>query len=266
MMTKMAWGQSQSGTVPNVEGIDYEAYSLKKLNIMLPSTTFTSLVFKPETYDGSFSPEDLGVHNVTPGGWTFTTAPESVDWSINAKVGRVDIFGTNRPPVVSGTKGMRDLSLSNSLIEGFSRNKTVEFKIQQLEELMNYSLNTKAGYVNVPVYQVKANDKAYGNLDGGYFVLSDVSVKEKMRDLRGNTTRAYVDVKFIQVPSYQVDSGRDQASSAINTGVRSASAQANQGVGITVPSSGPNSVGAKAASLRLGGQSFTASALKRSLL
>jgi hypothetical protein len=142
----------------------------------------------------------------------------------------------------------------------------VEFKIQQLEELMNYSLNTKAGYVNVPVYQVKANDKAYGNLDGGYFVLSDVSVKEKMRDLRGNTTRAYVDVKLIQVPSYQVDSGRDQASEAINTGVRSASAQANQGVGTTVPSSGPNSVGAKAASLRLGGQSFTASALKRSLL
>jgi hypothetical protein len=130
---------------------------------------------------------------------------------------------------------MRDLSLGDALIEGFSRNKTVEYKIQQLESLMNYSLNTQAGFVNVPVYQVKASDKVYGagegSSDGGYFIMTSVEVKEMMRDLRGNSTRAKVDVSFVQVPAYQVDSGRDQASSKTPGGLQQPVADVvNQGV------------------------------------
>jgi len=104
---------------------------------------------------------------------------------------------------------MRDLSLGNALVEGFVRNVMVEDKVAALEALMNYQLNASDGFVNVPVYQVKANDKAYGN---GYFIIKDVKVKEAMRDLKGNTTRAYVDVSLMEVPSYQVNSGRDLAS------------------------------------------------------
>jgi len=33
-----------------------------------------------------------------------------------------------------------------------------------------------------------------------------------MRDLRGDATRAYVDISFMEVPEYQVNSGRDLAS------------------------------------------------------
>ena len=143
-------------------------------------------------------------------GWTFICAPEDISWDTSNAVQRVGIFGTNNPPVVSGSRGMRDLTLGNALVEGFIRNVTVENKILALEKLLNYNLNASDGYVSVPVYQVWANQKAYGN--SGYFILKDVKVTESMRDLTGNATRAKVDVSFIEVPAYQVNSGRDLAS------------------------------------------------------
>jgi hypothetical protein len=124
------------------------------------------------------------------------------------------MFGTNNPPVVAGTKGMRNLSIGNAVVEGFTRGVTVEYKVEALEQLMNYSLNTSDGFVSIPVYQFWANKKQYGGAspeEGGYFLIKDVKVTEKLRDLKGYTTRATVDISLIQVPKYQVNSGRDQA-------------------------------------------------------
>jgi hypothetical protein len=147
--------------------------------------------------------------------WKFIVSPENIDWSTSADVNRIPIFGSNQSPVVVGAKSMRDLELGNAMVEGFTRGVTVEGKVQALEDLLNYSLNTSKGFVNVPVYQITANDKQYGSgkdaYDGGYFVIKEVRVKETMRDFRGNTTRAFVDVSFTQIPPYQVDGGRDQA-------------------------------------------------------
>ena len=143
------------------------------------------------------------------GGWTFITAPEDVSWDVANQANRVDMFGTNNPPVVAGTRGMRDLTLGNSLVEGFVRGVTVEGKIAALEDLMNYKLNQTDGFVSVPVYQVWANEKAYGD---GYYIIKDIRIKETMRDLKGDATRASVDISFMEVPEYQVNTGRDQAS------------------------------------------------------
>lgn len=145
------------------------------------------------------------------GSWSFITAPEDVSWDIANNAQRVDIFGTNNPPVVAGSRGMRDLTLSNALVEGFMRGVSLEGKIAALENLMNYSLNSSDGFVSVPVYQVWASEKNYGGPEA-YFIIKDVKVKEAMRDLKGNATRAYVDISLMQVPAYQVNSGRDQAS------------------------------------------------------
>jgi hypothetical protein len=142
-------------------------------------------------------------------GWSFITAPEDISWDVANQATRVDIFGTNNPPLIAGSRGMRDLSLGNSLVEGFVRGVTVEGKIAALEKLMNYKLNQTDGFVGVPVYQVTANDKVYGN---GYFIIKDIKIKETMRDLRGDATRAYVDISLMEVPEYQVNSGRDLAS------------------------------------------------------
>jgi hypothetical protein len=193
-------------------------------------------------------------------GWTFITAPEDISWDIANGAQRIDIFGTNSPPVVAGSRGMRDLSLGNALVEGFVRNVTVEGKIQSLEKLMDYTLNASDGFVSVPVYQVWANEKAYGN---GYYIIRDVKVKEAMRDLRGDATRAYVDISLMEVPAYQVNSGRDLASkpaaaakalalpdpkqtrAAQQESVKNAaSAQANQKVGTPAnPKAGPGAGG-----------------------
>jgi hypothetical protein len=152
--------------------------------------------------------------------WTFITAPEDVSWDIANQANRVDMFGTNNPPVVAGSRGMRDLTLGNSLVEGFVRRKQVEDKIAQLEALMNYRLNASDGFVSVPVYQIWANKNPYGGAKG-YFIIKDIRIKETMRDTAGKTTRAYVDVSLMQVPAYQVNTGRDQAS-AVTAGVKSA--------------------------------------------
>jgi hypothetical protein len=146
-------------------------------------------------------------------GWTFITAPKDISWNISNASNRVEIFGTNNPPVTAGTKGMRELTLNDSLVEGFVRKVTVEGKIIALEELLKYTLNKEDGFVSVPVYEIWANSKSYGGSSGsaGYFIFKDIKVNEKLRDLKGNTTRATVDVSFTQVPAYQVNTGRDQA-------------------------------------------------------
>jgi len=145
------------------------------------------------------------------GSWSFITAPEDVSWDVANNATRVDIFGTNNPPVVAGSRGMRDLTLSNALVEGFIRGVSLEGKIAALENLLNYSLNGSDGFVSVPVYQVWASEKSYGGPEA-YYIIKDVKIKETMRDLKGNATRAYVDISLMQVPAYQVNSGRDQAS------------------------------------------------------
>jgi hypothetical protein len=142
-------------------------------------------------------------------GWKFICAPEEISWNTSNAVNRVDMFGTNNPPAISGTRGMRELTMRNSLVEGFSRNKTVEAKVAALENLLAYKSSTEGGFVNVPVYRVWANNKGYGQ--GGYFLLKSVQVKEMMRDLAGAATRASVDITFLEVPSFQVGSGIDQA-------------------------------------------------------
>jgi hypothetical protein len=184
-------------------------------------------VFSDPTFDIDAAGQFNGVADSLSGfgalsgdqaGWTFITAPEDVSWDIANNAQRIDIFGTNSPPVVAGSRGMRDLTLSNSLVEGFVRGVAVEGKIAALENLMNYSLNASDGYVSVPVYQVWANEKSYGGPEA-YYIIKDVKVKEAMRDLKGNSTRAYVDISLMQVPAYQVNSGRDQASAVTAGGV-----------------------------------------------
>jgi hypothetical protein len=158
-----------------------------------------------------------GIPKPTPA-WTFITAPQQISWDYGNQVNRVDMFGTNNPPAVSGTKGMAELNLSDSLVEGFTRGVQIEGKIAALQNLMNYGVNRELGFVDVPVYQVSANDKTYG--PNGYFVIKSVKVQEQMRDLDGNMTRAKVDISLMQVPKFQVSNGRDLASKAA-TGVTS---------------------------------------------
>ena len=194
--------------------------------------------------------------------WTFITAPKNISWNTQNQSSRVPMFGTNNPPVVAGTRGMRDLDASECLVEGFIRNKIVEDKVRALEDLMSYKLNGSDGFVSVPVYQFWAQQKNYGGTkekQTGYFIIKDVKVKEEMRDLQGKSTRAMVDISFTEVPEYQVNSGRDIASqttggakstlaSQSQTQTAGVKGQANQGVTAAAKTkAGPGAGGATAA-------------------
>ena len=201
---------SKTFTTESIPGIDYSFGS--KLNLSnINFDKVSSLVFNPIAFDPSTN---------FLGGWTFITAPEDISYDLANQANRIDMFGTNNPPVVAGSRGMRDLTLGNALVEGFVRGKQVEDKIRALENLMRYQLNPTEGFVSVPVYQVWANKKSYGGSEA-YYIIKDIKVKETMRDLTGNATRAFVDISLMQVPAYQVNSGRDQASQA-TAGVKSA--------------------------------------------
>lgn len=204
-----------------IPGVNYGAgknFDLSNVNF----DAAKSLNFDPKSFDST-----PNVYS-SSGAWTFITAPGNIDWDTTNEVNRVDMFGTNNAPLISGTRGMRELSLTDCLVEGFVRGVHVESKIAALENLMNYTLNTEAGFVNVPVYQLWKNQKAYGQ--SGYFVLKSVKVKEHLRDLNGDATRAKVDITMVQVPEYQVGSGRDQASEKFTGAQAKAFDQANAGV------------------------------------
>jgi len=150
-------------------------------------------------------------------GWSFICSPEDISWETSAQADRVPIFGANQAPVIGGVRGMRELTLNGALVEGFSLGKTVEDKILALEELLTMTISRDKRYLQIPVYRVTANSKVYGAglQEGGFFVIKSIKVQEKMRDLDGKTTRAIVDVSLTQVPSYQVESGRDIASKVL---------------------------------------------------
>lgn len=160
---------------------------------------------------------DVLANSATGGGssdaWVFITAPGTVSYSQSTEVNRLDIFGTNAPPVVVGARGMRDLTLSEALMEGFTLGRSVQPHIDKLEQLMNVNIDVNEGFVNVPVYNVFAGPQG-GGKNYGYYVIEQVEVEEQMRDLKGNATRAMVGVSLKQVPKYQVGTGMDQAGAA----------------------------------------------------
>lgn len=245
--------------LPNYTGIDFDTQQFAKfleieINISVDARQFwTPQGLDPSaagiTGDGSSMNQDSS--------WTFITAPKDISWETANAANRVPMFGTNNPPMVAGTRGMRDLSIGNALVEGFVRNVTVEDKVRALEDLASYTLNGSDGFVSVPVYQLWAENKSYGgtkNVQTGYFIIKSIRVHELMRDLQGRATRSMVDITLNEVPEYQVNSGRDIASQATGGAKKAPEGgvkdQANQTQGVK---SGPgvnNAGAAKAATGR----------------
>ena len=66
------------------------------------------------------------------------------------------------------------------------------------------------GYAAPYCWQAFAGNKLYGT-----FIITNVSIREEMRDMSGNATRAIADISLQEVPPYQVSSGADITSTAI---------------------------------------------------
>ena len=186
-----------------------------------------------------------------PKSWYFVTAPQDVSWSKEGKVSTAETYGTNTPYVMYGATGLRKLTLGNVMLEGFSDRKTVEANIVALETCMNMVI--QRGYTAPYCWKMYSGGKSYGT-----FIITGVKVKEVMRDLRGYATRAFVDIELLQVPDYQVNSGRDLAATGIFGGLSSAVQKLvntqNNGAKNGSGTSGSSTAGAAAGSGTAGAQ------------
>ena len=162
-----------------------------------------------------------------PSSFTFITAPQDISYNRKADVKIVSMFGTNAPPVTVGQVGMKKLTLSNALMEGFTVGKQVQKPIDELLNMMQVTLSK--GFVNVPVYSVFANERSYSSTTGGW-IIESVNVKEEIRDIKGYLTRAIVDVELQEVGAYQIDKGVDQANK-IGAPSKGATSAVNQSSG-----------------------------------
>lgn len=139
----------------------------------------------------------------------FITAPQDISWEKGSKHRVIETYGSNAPYISYGNTGLRKLSLNDCMIEGFSDGKQIEGNIADLEacQLMVISPD---GYTSPFVWNVFGGSKNYGN-----FVITDISIKEVMRDMSGKATRAFADVSLIEVPAAQVASGADITATAV---------------------------------------------------
>lgn len=146
-----------------------------------------------------------------PDEYYFITPPQDVSWNKESSSQEIAAYGTNNPFINYGSTKLRKLTLGNSLVEGFSAGREVENDVLNLEATMQMQLDTGSGYAAPYAWYAWAGGKCYG-----IYVVTNVKVKEELRDTRGLATRARVDVSLQEVPSYQVNSGSDLSSQAFS--------------------------------------------------
>ena len=144
-----------------------------------------------------------------PTEWYFITPPQDVAWTKEGQYSQIDTYGTNQPYLQYGMTGLRQLNLGNAMIEGFSNSKQVEGNVRDLEACMKMIINGQGGYTSPYCWKVFAGTKMYGT-----FIITNVSIRETMRDNSGDATRAFADITLHEVSDYQVESGIDLASRA----------------------------------------------------
>lgn len=148
-----------------------------------------------------------------PSEWYFITPPQNVSIQKDSNVTEIDTYGTNNPYLQYGTTKLRKLTLGDALVEGFSDGKSVEGNVRALEQCMHMVIDNEIGYVAPYCWEVYAGNKSYGT-----YIITSVSVDETMRDNSGAAVRARVDVQFTEVSPYQVATGEDITSDAIQGG------------------------------------------------
>tara|TARA_R110002012_G_scaffold320191_1_gene542709 strand:- start:3290 stop:3946 length:657 start_codon:yes stop_codon:yes gene_type:complete len=144
-----------------------------------------------------------------PSEWYFITAPQDVSWKKDSVTKEIATYGTNNPYLNYGATKLRSLTLGNAMIEGFSNAMQVEDNVTSLERCMHMVIS-EDGYAAPYCWQAFAGNKSYGT-----FIITNVTIKEEMRDMSGNATRAIADISLQEVPPYQVSSGTDITSTAI---------------------------------------------------
>jgi hypothetical protein len=141
--------------------------------------------------------------------WNFICAPTSVKWNKSGEISTVNAYGTNAPTVIYSSTSLRQLTLSEVIVEGFTFGNQVENVILKLESMMRMVANTSEGFISPYVWSLRAADSSYG-----LYIISTLDVEEVLRDTKGKATRAIVSLQLQEIGAHQVDTGRDLAAPA----------------------------------------------------
>lgn len=148
-----------------------------------------------------------------PEEYYFITPPQNVSWNKDSNTTSIETYGTNNPYLQYGTTKLRSLTLGDSLVEGFTDNKSIEGNVRDLEACMRMVIDSDNGFASPFCWEVYAAGKSYGT-----YIITSVNVSEQMRDNSGDAVRAKVDVSLQEVSPYQVSTGEDISSQAITGG------------------------------------------------
>ncbi len=138
--------------------------------------------------------------------WDFICPPASVKWGKLGEVSTVAAYGTNTPVVVYSSTSMRQLSLSEVIVEGFTFNTQILSKIKDLERMMDMASFTTEGFVSPYVWNLRAGQTSYG-----LYIIASLDVEETLRNNKGESMRAIVTIQLQEIGAFQVNTGRDLA-------------------------------------------------------
>ena len=138
--------------------------------------------------------------------WKFICAPTSVKWAKTGETSTVAAYGTNQPVLVYSSTSLRQLSLTDVIVEGFIYKKQILDLIKDLENMMNMVADADEGFTSPYIWSLKAGASSYG-----LYIITALDVEETLRDAKGRATRATIGIQFQEVGNFQIDNGRDLA-------------------------------------------------------
>lgn len=202
------WKVTPEDKLPNMKRFALDNSNLSSNRVLNPKSDYTFSYRDANELTERADISEESEEEITS--WKFITAPGGIEWDKESNIQRVNTYGSNNPfQIVSGTS-LRRLSLNNCLVEGYTENKIVEDHILTLEKLLEVKINLDKGYASPYVWKFIGGEKVYG-----YFLISKVAIKEKIRNSQGQSLRSKVDIELVEVPKFQINDGRDLASKEI---------------------------------------------------
>ncbi len=142
--------------------------------------------------------------------WTFMVAPMQVTITKNMDYTAEPNWGSNERTITYGGTAMRKISLGEILIDGLATRTSITKKINNLEKLLDPVQYQK--HIAPLVFELVVKPK--GGLSSesrsfGYYIITDLSEQEVLRDHNGRPLRVIASLELQEVPSYQINDGRD---------------------------------------------------------
>ena len=142
--------------------------------------------------------------------WTFMVAPMQITITKNMDYNVEPNWGSNERTVTYGGTAMKKISLAEILIDGLATKTSITKKLNNLEKLLDPVQYEK--HIAPLVFELVVKPKGGISSESrsyGYYIITDLSEQEILRDQNGRPLRVVASMELQEVPSYQINDGRD---------------------------------------------------------